>query len=120
MKINIINVEELVFYSDNFWKKMPDLIHLRDQWRISKISPTLKAMGRKALNDFLYEIQKKSQSELYEIFETEVTIDRIENRIIKNIEFSINDEFPSIDSEIEYTGFSSHREKDKVLLTFWR
>lgn len=120
MKINIINVEELVFYNNKFWKKMPDLIHLRDQWKLSKISPTLREMGRKALNNFLYEIQKKSEDDLLEIFGVEVTIDRIENRIVKNVEFSIDEEFPNIQPEINYTGFNSYREGNKVFITFWR
>lgn len=119
MKINILNVENLIFYDKEVWKLMPDLIHLRDQWRVSKMSPMLRAMGKKALNDFLLQA-KKYEKTLSERFGKNVTIDRIENRVVKNIEFSVNEEFPDIDPEIDFSGISTHREGDKVFLTFWR
>jgi hypothetical protein len=120
LKINIQNVEELVFHDKEAWRLMPDLIHLRDQWRVSKMTPMLRAMGRKALLDFLRAADAKHEEALSKRFGAEVTIDRLESHLVKNMEFSVKDECPSLDPENSYTGVSSFRRGDKVFLTFWR
>lgn len=120
MVINIINVEELVFYDKEVWKGMPELVHLRDQWRVSKMSPALRGMGKKAISDFLKIAKGKHEATLSKRFGMEVTIDRIETRVVKNMEISASEEFPDIDPEIDPNGLSVHREGERVFLTFWR
>lgn len=120
MKINIKNVEELVFQDKNLWKKMPEMIYLRDQWRMSKMSPMLKGLGRKSLLDFLRSVKNSHEDVLSEYFKTTVTIDKIERTLVKNVVLSINEEEPNFDFEELYTDFSTYRDKDKVYITFWR
>jgi hypothetical protein len=120
MLINIINVEEKVFYDKEVWRDMPDLVHLRDQWRVSKMSPMLRGMGKKALSDFLSMAKDKHERALSKRFGSEVTIDRIETRIVNNLEFDAREDFPDIDFKLGYTGFCTHREGEKIFLTFWR
>ena len=120
MRLNIQNVEELVFHDKEAWKFMPELVHLRDQWRVSKMAPALRSMGRKAVLDFLRQAKGRHERALSERFGEEVTIDKIESHLVKNLEFSAEEEFPDVDPEMNYTGFSSFRRGDKVFLTFWR
>lgn len=120
MRINIQNVEELVFHDKEAWRLMPELVHLRDQWRVSRMAPALRSMGRKAVLDFLKQAKGRHERALSERFGTEVTIDRIESHLVKNLEFSVDEEFPDVDPEMNYAGFSCFRRDGKVFLTFWR
>jgi len=120
MRINIQNVEELIFYNKEIWQKIPDLIHLRDQWRISRISPVLRAMGKKSLLDFLNQAKPIHEEILSDHFDKLVTIDRIESNIIKNTEFFVEDDDVNLDSHEIYNGFSIYRKKNKVYVTLWR
>ena len=119
MNINIQNVEDVIFYDSEVWKKIPDLIHLRDQWRMSKISPILRAMGKKALLDFLKISKNTHEKALSLHFGQAVTIDRIDRHLVKNLELSIGEDF-SMESDESYTGFSTYRKEDKLYITFLR
>lgn len=120
MRINIQNVEELIFQNQEIWRKMPDLIHLRDQWRISKMTPILRAMGKKSLIEFLKQTKTSHEDILSEYFNEMVTIDKIESHIVKNVEFSIEDDDFNLDFHEEYTGFGTYRKQDKIYITLWR
>jgi len=120
MILNITNVESLVFYDDEVWNHVPDLRHFRDQWRISKLSPSLRLTGRRALSGFLDAARGCHEQALAKRFGTNVTIDTIDSRVVVNLEFLSEDEFPRIDYEGEYSGFTTHRDADRVYLTLWR
>jgi hypothetical protein len=120
MQINFKNIEEVIFYNDSVWKKIPDLIHLRDQWRISKMTPMLKAMGRKAMLDFLRTIKPHHEEAISEHFKEYITIDRIEHNLVVNKEFTVDDDHVDFDLYENFTGFSTYRNSNKVFITFWR
>ena len=124
IKINIQIVEDVIFKNDKIWKELPDMIHLRDQWKLSKISPVLKAMGKKALLDFLNKVKKEHENIISKHLNTSVTIDKLDYHIIKNLEFSIQDaelELNLIEAqEPLYSYFGTYRKKDKIYITFWR
>jgi hypothetical protein len=120
MNINIQNVEDVIFYDPEVWRKLPDLAHLRDQWRMSKISPVLRAMGKKALLDFLKISKNTHEKALSLHFGQSVTIDRIDRNLVKNLEISISEEDFMMESDESYTGLSAYRKEDKLYITFWR
>lgn len=120
MRINIQNVEDLVFHDKEAWKSMPDLVHLRDQWRLSKMSPMLRAMGRKAILDFLKSAKGRHEQALSVRFGEGVTIDKLDAGLVRNIKFPVGEEFPEIPVSEPFSGFSVHRDADTVSVTFWR
>lgn len=119
MKITIQNVEELIFENKDVWKKMPELTHLRDQWRMSMMTPMLRALGRKSVLDFLRTAKETHEDSLSEYFGTHVTIDKIDRHLVANKSFKVGEEPDLEDAEI-YTGFSCHRTKEDIHITFWR
>lgn len=119
MRITIQNVEELVFHDKDLWKNMPELIHLRDQWRISKMTPVLRALGRKSLLDFLRTAKGVHEEVLSEHFGETVTIDKIDRHLVSNKSLRVGEEPDLEDAEI-YTGFSCYRNKEEIYITFWR
>lgn len=120
MRINIQNVEDKVFLNKEIWRKMPDLVYLRDQWRLSRMTPMLRAMGRKSIIDFLSKAKLAHEEILSEYFNEPVTIDKIDRHLVKNIEFSIDEEVPQLETEDHYTAFSTYRKDNKLHVTFWR
>lgn len=115
--LNILNVERLIFQDDEIWKSMPELSGMRDQWRISKLSPSLRPTGRRAMHDFLKAAKNKYEGVISEKLGCEVTIDRIDNRAVTNLELNSLD-----DMQVEgfYSGFATYREGDRVFVTLWR
>lgn len=119
MKINIQNVEGIIFENKEVWKKMPEMIHLRDQWRISRMTPMLRALGRRSLLDFLKGAKGHHEKTLSQHFGTTVTIDKIERNLVKNIEFLVGED-PDLNFDENYTSFSTYRRGEKIHMTFWR
>lgn len=117
MLININNVEDLVFMDKSVWSRIPELSHLRDQWRLSKMTPSLRAMGKKAMLDFLND-SKSYEDSLSEYFGRKVTIDKVEPNSVKNSEFSVSEDH--VNPEDAFSEICLHREGEKVGMTLWR
>jgi hypothetical protein len=124
VQINIQNVEEIIFQDDKIWREMPDLRYLREQWKLSKISPILRAMGKKSLLEFLNKAKKEHENAISKYLATSVTIDKLDYFIVKNMEFSIDDAELDLNlieaQESLYSYFGTYRKKDKIYITFWR
>ena len=122
LQINIQNVEELVFQNNKIWRDLPDIMYLKDHWRMSKISPIFKAMGKKAILDFLNKVTKDHEKIISKHLGTSVTINKIDRHLVKNMEFSIEEaeDIINLFSEDLYPYFNTYRTKDKIYVTFWR
>lgn len=83
------------------------------------MAPMLRAMGKKSLLDFLKNVKKEHEEIFSDYFGTMVTIDRINDNLVINKEFSVGDEPELEDSEI-FTGFSTYRNGNDIKITFWR
>ena len=99
---------------------MPDLIYLRDQWRMSKMTPMLRALGKKSVLDFLSKISEKHEKIIADHFKCDLTIDKLDRHIIKNIQYSIEDAEDCLWEEEIYPYFSTYRKNNKIYITFWR
>ena len=101
---------------------MPDIRYFRDQWRLSKISPVFKAMGKKALLDFLNKINQDQEKIIAEKLGEEILIEKLDYLVVKNMELDIEDAELDLNlvSESLYSYFSTYRTKDKLYVTFWR
>jgi hypothetical protein len=124
IQINIQNVEKIIFQNDQLWRDLPDLRHLREQWRLSRVSPALRAMGKKAILDFLNKVKKEHENIISKHLGTSVTIDKLDYHIVQNMEFSIEDaelELNLLEAEKPlYSYFGTYRKNNKIYITFWR
>lgn len=124
IEINIQNVEEIIFKNDEIWRELPDLRHLREQWRMSKISPILRAMGKKSILDFLNKAKHEHEVIISKHLGTSVTIDRLDYHLVKSVEFPIEDaelELNYLEAQQPlYPYFGTYRKNDKIYITFWR
>lgn len=124
IQINIQNVEEIIFRNDKIWRELPDLRYLREQWRMSKISPVLKALGKKSLLEFLNKIKKEHELIISKHLGTSVSFDKIDYLLVKNLELKIEEaelELNLLEAKQPlYPYFSTYRKNDKIYITFWR
>jgi hypothetical protein len=124
LRINIQNVEEIIFQNDKIWRDLPDLRYLKEQWKLSRISPILRGMGKKALLDFLNRFKKEHEIIISKHLNTTVTIDKLDYSVVKNLELDIEDaelELTMIDAEEPlHSYFGTYRKNDKIYITFWR
>jgi hypothetical protein len=124
VQINIQNVEEIIFRNDKIWRDLPDLRYLREQWRMSKISPVLRALGKKSLLEFLNKSKKEHEFIISKHLGHSVVIDKIDYFLVKNMEFPIEDvelELNLLEAKQPlYPYFSTYRKNNKIYITFWR
>lgn len=117
--IDITNVEDIVFWDEGLWTKMPEIRHIRDQWSFSKISPELAPTGKSAMIDFLSLSDHRYELLLSEHFGKRVTIDKMDRRSVVNLEFDTHS-CPDLNSMSPYSGFGCFRKGNTVKVTFWR
>lgn len=112
-------MEDFLFHDAGAWKVIPDMRRFRDQWALSRISPSLRPTGRAAVLDFLNAAGSEHEAALSKYFGSSVTIDRTDRRSVANVEFDA-DSPPDLEEMSVYSGFGSFRKGDRVYLTFWR
>jgi hypothetical protein len=75
IEINLNNVEELIFFEKDLAAELPDFRKYYDQWRLARTNPSLKAVGKKAIVEFLLNITENQKSKIEEKFGEKVYID---------------------------------------------
>ena len=68
IEINLNNVEEFIFFEREFVDFIPDFKKYYDPWRFARMNPSLKAIGHKALVDFLCNITENQKLRIEEKF----------------------------------------------------
>ena len=121
--INIQNVEEVVFLDKKLQEKLPEFRHLFDQWRLSKMSPALRHLGKRSLIDFLNKIKKDHINILEKHLQTTINVDKLYTNIVRNDFFDIfssEEELNNADWTDAYPNFSTYVSGDKLYVSFWR
>lgn len=120
MKINLSNIEEIIFRDENVWKKMPRLLKYRDNWRVSQITPGLRQMAKRAFVDCINDIGESEIASLTEYFGEQVFLERISDKSTATVS-GMHAQLPGRLCEID--GFSDYcvtSDGDSVSVTFWR
>lgn len=110
---------EVLFEDQRAWELMPDMRRYRDQWALSRMSPALKPTGTRAVLDFLEAAGPEHERALSGYFGERVTIDKLDYRSVRSVEFHADDPSP-LEGLEHFTGFCTHRKGDTVRLTTWR
>jgi hypothetical protein len=92
IKINLRNIEELLFKNNQVKSILPELRHLFDQWLLSYRFPALDTMRKQALFDLLNSLEGTHIEKLAKLFNDIIFVDKLDNHLVKNLNFSI-DEF---------------------------
>jgi hypothetical protein len=116
--LNLQNVEELIFHDNKVQDLLPDFNYLFYQWRLARLSSTLKALAKRSLIDFLNGLTNEHLELLAIYFGTKVTLDKVDSHIVRNYIFEIDK--IDLDKVEGYQNFSVFRDKDRLYICFWR
>lgn len=121
IKINLRNIEELLFKNNQVKSILPELRHLFDQWLLSYRFPALDTMRKQALFDLLNSLDGTHVERLAKLFNDMVFVDKLDNHFVKNLNFpldtSIERELTNYDS---YVNIAISRNADQCYVTMWR
>jgi len=119
--LNLGNVEELVFQNKAARKLLPEFRHLFDQWKLARMIPSMKNLGRRSVLDFLNSVETSHEKILASLFGDEVTIDRMCYNIVSNQVFSLDSAEGNLNEGSEwFPNFSLDRDGERLYLSFWR
>ena len=120
LNLNLNNVEELVFFDKTLQNLLPEFRYLFDQWKLAKMSPALRTLGKRTLMDFMNDIGKEHIQILEHHFKTKVTIDKLDYHVVRNYTFSASELEGELNKIKGFANFSTHRDGNQVYLSFWR
>jgi hypothetical protein len=120
LKINLKNIEELVFESGLLKKLLPEFIPEYDQWRLSKMSPSLRQLGKRTLIKFINGLNDEHILILECHFGTKITIDKLDYHIVKNYEFPTSKLENELNEIQGLENFTTYTDGVHTYLSFWR
>lgn len=119
MVINLLNIEELIFFDKKIHFLFPEFQNLFNQWSISYSSLGLQDFRRKSILDLLNSLETQHISKLEEYFKEKIVLDKIDYHFVKNVNFS-NLNVENLCQFNDYKNFCFFRGKEEIKLTFWR
>lgn len=118
MKLNLQNIEDILFMDKKLHQLFPEFRHYFDQWRIGKTVPGMQTLSKKTLLDTLNSLHTEHLDKLKEYFGSEITLEKIDYHIVKNKMFTLDN--IELCDFAEYHDCCITRNKEEVRVTFWR
>jgi len=119
LKLNIQNVEDIVFSDKDLRKKLPELNHLFVTWDMSKMSFAMRHIGKRACLDFLSQVNPEQIEIISQHINFSLSVDVLDSKLVKNIDSTID----KVSEELEEAGnynIAAYREGEQVYLSLWK
>lgn len=117
IKLDFHKAQELIFEDDQAKSLFPEFKDIFYQWKLGKIAPSLRPTAQKAVLDFLNKINVNHLEMLSSYFKEEVIVEKLDNFLIKTVEFKINE-------DVDLSGLMgelfAYRSEDKIYIGAWR
>lgn len=123
MNINLQNIEELILFNHQVRKLLPDFKNQFGQWELSRYSPGLRSLGKKALLDILNGFTDEHIRVLESYFKKRITILKLDQKIVKHNCFDLADAENLLNDlgESDWVGqIVIYRDADQLYITNWR
>jgi hypothetical protein len=121
IKINLHNIEDLVFKNEKIRQLFPELRHIFDKWLLSYRTPAFFNMKKMALAELLSALDPLDLEKLAEYFNDMVFIENLDTNIVKNLTFPINHDIEQeLTKYVHYANMTVSRNANVVNLTLWR
>jgi hypothetical protein len=117
--LNILNVEEHVFYDQKLKSKLEDFNDIFDQWRLSKVL-NLKPLRQKSLLDLLNSLKSEHIKIIEEHLGKNISITSIDPKIVKNCETHIDHADIDLCRQSEGFNVSTYRKGNQLYISYWR
>lgn len=118
--INFNNIEEIIFYDNKLKNKLPELTHLFNQWELARRNPSLRALGKQAIMDFMNQINDKQVGVIEEYLETKVSFDKLDYHIVKHGEFPLEEAEVKLNEMNAFSNTILHRDGNQLYISSWR
>ena len=119
IRLNLSNVEELIFYDKNMKTLLPEFMVLFNNWAFSKQNIGFKQLTKRTISDFLLGLKKEHIEILSKYFKDVIFVDKLDYHIIKNAEADI-DEAELVLDDVDGYNVCIYRNNDQLKITFWR
>ncbi len=121
MLIDLNNIEELIFYNQEIQVSLPEFKPYFDSWRLSVQAPYLRNLGKRAMIDFMQEIQPIHISIIESILKIKISFDKLDYHSVKNIQFNIEDDYVNELNNLNWVGdICIHRTSNQIYISYWR
>src|SRR5262252_10640643 len=91
MRLNLQNVEQIIFMDAGARRLLPDFKHLFDSWTLATKVTALRNLGKRSLLDFLNGLRDDHLQSLSAHFREQVTVDTLDYHIVRNVETGIEE-----------------------------
>lgn len=116
MIINLQNIENFLFFDKKIKNLFPEFRDIFNQYAFGK-STGLEDLSKRTIIDFMNLLEPQHLIKLEEYFKEKISLDKIDYRIVKNMEFSLLEENISLNG---YKEIALFRNKDKLKVTLWK
>lgn len=119
IKINLVNIEQVIFSDSNALKLLDDLTLIINKWKFSKVH-NMDDVNKKTQIEFLNHLNEDHVLKLKNYFKDDVVIEKLDNNLSYNDIVYIDDSdgyFNNLETEYNLT---LYRDRDKLYLTYWR
>lgn len=120
LTLNLMNVDKIIFQNKQLIDKLPELRAYVDQWSLSVQHPFLRSMGKQAILDFIDKLNENHIRIISEHFNMSVTIDKLNNRLVENHQFKIEELEKELNNFEGFTNIVLYRNKEQCYISSWR
>lgn len=96
------------------------MAQLFNQWELAKRTTALRAMGKRALIDFLNKITDEQVGIIEEYLGTNVVLDKLDYHIVKSYDFALEEAEAKLNEVGTFSNAVLHRDGNQLYISFWR
>lgn len=119
MKINLQNIEELIFYNKKVNSLFPEFRHYFDQWQLGQRIPGMKTLAQRSVLELLNSLNETHVSKLEEYYQDIILVDKINHNLNENYEWNLDEE-NNLCKFVGFKDFCLTRNEKNVKISFWR
>jgi len=121
--INFNNAEELIFQNEEIKYLLPSYYwNYFEQWKMGKMMPMLKQVGKAAVLDFLNHIKDEDVEKLEEYFGERIVVEKLNYSAVFNVKIPLSE--TSICQKLcgfeNFNYFNTWRDEEYLYIVFWR
>ena len=118
--LSINNIEDVVFTDKKIRSLLPKYKYLFDSFDVSKMSPALRQLGVKCLNDFLNKLEKEDLNVISNYLNEKVELNQLNLDLTKNINCDIHETEFNLPEIYNCLDLAVYRKKNELKITLWK
>ncbi len=119
LRINLGNIEELVFSDKRVHVLLPELTHEFQQWQLGQQVPSLRNLGKRAVIDALNKLGKHL-AVLEEHFGTAIDVEILDYGVVKNVTADVEDAENELCKLEGFPNLAVSRVGGRIYVSAWR